>query len=48
MIRKVLLVIVIAVTLNVSAQVTNEGTPASWDMVEQKTNLKAIWKGKLN
>ncbi len=42
MIRKVLLVIVITVAINVSGQVTNEGIPSSWDMIEEKSDISSI------
>ncbi len=48
MMKKVLLVMVVIVGLNVSAQVTNEGVPKSWDMVESKNTLESIKLPVLN
>lgn len=42
MLRKILGILLFLFTLIVSAQVTNKGVPASWDMAEQKKSIKAI------
>ena len=42
MIKKLLLFFFLGLTLNVLAQVTNEGTPASWDLVQAKTSFTSI------
>lgn len=42
MLKKGLIGLVICIAFNASAQVTNEGTPTSWDMVKQKSIFKAI------
>lgn len=42
MIKKVLLIAIFCFTIIASSQVTNEGTPASWNMTEQKSSITAI------
>jgi lysyl endopeptidase len=43
MIKKILLaLLVVCFSLNISAQITNEGTPASWEMTESKASISAI------
>ena len=42
MIKKVLGVFLFSFTITICAQVTNEGTPASWSLTEQKSSMKAV------
>ena len=49
MIKKILLtLLVVCFSLNISAQVTDEGTPVSWDMMNEKSSLTAISLPEVN
>jgi len=49
MIKKILLIFLVACfSLSISAQTTNEGTPMSWDIVDEKSSLIAITMPEVN
>ncbi len=49
MIKKILLIfLMISTYLSLLGQVTNEGTPASWDMIEEKSTIQSIKLPKLD
>ncbi len=46
--KAILIFLTFSFSLNFFGQVTNEGTPASWDMVDSKNNITSIKLPKLN